>query len=143
MLADLELGALTRVLRPTMLMAIIGGAIGFGIAVLLSEPLAAVGIALGLGLAILNLRILGAGVVKIQTGEAGGVGGAVGAADNKVVKRILRTRSALRLVALTAIAIGAMLLSPPLGIGIVVGLVIFQIAFVVNAGRAILREGIS
>ncbi len=134
MLADLELGALTRVLRPTMLMAIIGGAIGFGIAVLLSEPLAAVGIAVGLGLAILNLRILGAGVVKIQTGDV---------SDNKVVKRILRTRSALRLVALTVIAIGAMLLSPPLGIGIVVGLVIFQIAFVVNAGRAILREGIS
>jgi hypothetical protein len=137
MLADLELGALTRVLRPTMLMAIIGGAIGFGVAVLLSEPLAAVGIALGLGLAILNLRILGAGVVKIETGAAGDV------SDNKVVKRILRTRSALRLVALTVIAIGAMLLSPPLGIGIVIGLVIFQIAFVVNAGRAILREGIS
>lgn len=134
MLADLELGALTRVLRPTMLMAIIGGAIGFGIAVLLSEPLAAVGIALGVGLAILNLRILGAGVVKVEAGDI---------SDNKVVKRILRTRSALRLVALTVIAIGAMLLSPPLGIGIVVGLVIFQIAFVVNAGRAILREGIS
>lgn len=134
MLADLEQGALTRVLRPTMLMAIIGGAIGFGIAVLLSEPLAAVGIALGVGLAILNLRILGAGVVKVEAGDI---------SDNKVVKRILRTRSALRLVALTVIAIGAMLLSPPLGIGIVVGLVIFQIAFVVNAGRAILREGIS
>ena len=134
MLADLEQGALTRVLRPTMLMAIIGGAIGFGIAVLVSEPLAAVGIALGVGLAILNLRILGAGVVKVEAGDI---------SDNKVVKRILRTRSALRLVALTVIAIGAMLLSPPLGIGIVVGLVIFQIAFVVNAGRAILREGIS
>lgn len=134
MLANLELGALTRVLRPTMLMAIIGGAIGFGIALLLNEPLAAVGIALGVGLAILNLRILGAGVVKVEAGDI---------SDNKVVKRILRTRSALRLVALTVIAIGAMLLSPPLGIGIVVGLVIFQIAFVVNAGRAILREGIS
>ena len=134
MLANLELGALTRVLRPTMLMAIIGGAIGFGIALLLNEPLAAVGIALGVGLAILNLRILGAGVVKVEAGDI---------SDNKVVKRILRTRSALRLVALTVIAISAMLLSPPLGIGIVVGLVIFQIAFVVNAGRAILREGIS
>ena len=127
------MGALTRVLRPTMLVAIVAGAVGVGAAILLSAPLAAVGIAVGLGLAILNLRILGAGVVKIQTD---------GAPDNKVVKRILRTRSALRLVVLTLVAVGAMLLSPPLGIGIVIGLVIFQIAFVVNAGRAILREGI-
>jgi hypothetical protein len=134
MLADLEVGALTRVLRPTMLVAIVVGVGGVVVALLLNAPLAAVGIAVGLGLAILNLRMLGAGVVKVATD---------GEQDNKVVKRILRTRSALRLVVLTLLAVGAMLLSPPLGIGIVVGLVIFQIAFVVNAGRAILREGIS
>jgi hypothetical protein len=134
MLADLQVGALTRVLRPTMLVSIVFGVIGFVIAALLNQPLAAVGIAVGVGLAILNLRMLGAGVVKVET---------QGEKDNKVVKRILRTRSAVRLVALTLVAVGAMLVSPPLGIGIVVGLVIFQIAFVVNAGRAILREGIS
>jgi hypothetical protein len=134
MLANLEVGALSRVLRPTMLVALVAGAVGVGIAMLLSAPLAAVGIAVGVGLAILNLRMLGAGVIKVQTD---------GAKDSKVIKRILRTRSAFRLVILTLVAIGAMLLAPPLGIGIVVGLVIFQIAFVVNAGRAILREGIS
>lgn len=134
MLADLEVGALSRVLRPTMLVALVAGAVGVGIACLLSAPLAGLGIAIGVGLAILNLRILGAGVVKIET---------EGAQDSKVIKRILRTRSAFRLVILTLVAIGAMLLSPSLGIGIVVGLVIFQISFVVNAGRAILREGIS
>ncbi len=134
MLADLQVGALTRVLRPTMLVAIVFGVVGVVIAALLNAPLAALGIAGGLGLAILNLRMLGAGVVKVATD---------GQQDNKVVRRILRTRSALRLVVLTLLAVGAMLVSPPLGIGLVVGLVIFQIAFVVNAGRAILREGIS
>jgi hypothetical protein len=133
-LADLQVGTLTRVLRPTMLVAIVVGVGGVVVAVLLNAPLAALGIAVGLGLAILNLRMLGAGVVKVATD---------GEHDNKVVKRILRTRSALRLVVLTLLAVGAMLLSPPLGIGLVVGLVIFQISFVVNAGRAILRDGIS
>jgi hypothetical protein len=134
MLADLQAGALTRVLRPTMLVALVLGAVGVGIALLMSEPLAAVGIGIGVGLAIVNLRMLGAGVVKVATD---------GEHDNKVVRRILRTRSALRLVVLTIVAVGAVLLSAPLGIGLVVGLVIFQISFVVNAGRAILREGIS
>jgi hypothetical protein len=134
MLADLEVGALSRVLRPTMLVAVVVGVGGVVVAILLNAPLAALGIAVGLGLAILNLRMLGAGVVKVAT---------EGEQNNKVVKRILRTRSALRLVVLTLLAVGAMLLSPPLGIGLAVGLVIFQIAFVVNAGRAVLREGIS
>ena len=134
MLADLEVGALSRVLRPTMLMAIALGVVGFVVATLLSAPLAAVGIAVGVGLAILNLRLLAAGVVKVQIDDRG---------DSKVIKRILRTRSLLRLSVLTAIVIGAMLIKPALGMGIVIGLVIFQLAFVVNAGRAVLREGIS
>ncbi|HEY5031291.1 MAG TPA: hypothetical protein VIJ54_02365 [Actinomycetes bacterium] len=134
MLADLEVGALSRVLRPTMLMAIALGVVGFVVAALLSAPLAAVGIAVGVGLAILNLRLLAAGVVKVQIDDRG---------DSKVIKRILRTRSLLRLSVLTAIVIGAMLIKPALGMGIVIGLVIFQLAFVVNAGRAVLREGIS
>jgi hypothetical protein len=134
MFADLEVGALTRVLRPTMLVAIVLGAVGAGIALLLSQPLAAVGIVIGVGLAILNLRSLGAGVVKVEIN---------GEADNKVVRRILRTRSFVRLAILTVIAIGALLISPMLGLGIVVGLVVFQLSFVVNAGRAIMREGLS
>jgi len=134
MLTDLQQGALTRVLRPTMLVALVLGAGGVVVAVLLNKPLGAVGIALGVGLAILNLRMLGAGVVKVQTD---------GEQNNKVVKRILRTRSAVRLTVLTLLCIGAVLISPPFGIGMIVGLVIFQISFVVNAGRAILREGIS
>jgi len=134
MFGDLQAGALTRVLRPTMLVAVVLGAVGAGIAMLLSQPLAAVGIVLGVGLAILNLRSLGAGVVKVQTN---------GEPDNKVVRRLLRTRSVVRLAVITVIALGALLISPMLGLGIVVGLVVFQLSFVVNAGRAILREGIS
>ena len=63
-----------------------------------------------------------------------------GVTNGKAVGRLVRTSSAGRLVAITVIAIGLMFLKPPLGIGMVVGLVIFQIIFVLNAGRAILSS---
>jgi hypothetical protein len=133
MLADLEVGSLNRVLRPTMLVSVALGAVGFVAAVLMSAPLAAVGIAVGVGLAVVNFRLLAAAVVKIP----------IEGTDTKLVKRILRSRSLLRLAVLTAIVIGAMLIKASLGMGLVIGLVLFQLAFVVNAGRAVLREGIS
>ncbi len=134
MLADLEVGALNRVLRPTMLVAVGLGAVGFVVAALLSAPLAAVGIAIGVALGVLNFRLLASGIVKLQLDGPG---------ETKLVKRLVRSHSLLRLTVLTAIAIGAMLIKPALGMGLVIGLVLFQLSFVVNAGRAVLREGIS
>lgn len=134
MLADLEVGALTRVLRPTLLVGFVLGAVGIGVALLLSAPYAAAGIAIGIGLAVVNLRMLAAGVVKVSIDADSGA---------KVIKRILRTRSAIRLSVLTLIVIGAMLIKGELGMGVVIGLVLFQLSFVVNAGRAVLRDGIS
>ena len=133
MLADLEVGSLNRVLRPTMIVAVALGAVGFVVAALLSAPLAAVGIAVGVGLGVLNFRLLAAGVVKIP----------IEGTDTKLVKRVMRSRSLLRLAVLTAVVIGAVLINASLGMGLVIGLALFQLAFVVNAGRAVLREGIS
>ena len=133
MLGDLEEGSLNRVLRPTMLVSVAFGAAGFVVAALLSQPLAAVGIAVGVALGIGNFRLLAAGVVKIP----------VEGTDTKLVKRLVRSRSLLRLAVLTAIVIGGVLIQPSLGMGIAIGLVLFQLSFVANAGRAVLREGIS
>ncbi len=133
MFADLEVGALSRIMRPTILAAGIAGVVAMGVALLVSTPQAAVGIVLGIGVAILNVRMLGARVTKVETD---------GTNDNKVVRRILRRGSAVRLLLVTLVAIGLVLVDPPLGIGLMIGLVIFQIAFVLNAGRAILSAGI-
>ncbi len=133
MFADLEVGALSRIMRPTILFAVIAGVIAVGVALLLSSTPAAVGIVIGIGVAILNVRMLGARVTKVETD---------GTDDNKVVRKLLRRGSAVRLLVVTVVAIGLVLIDPPLGIGMVVGLVIFQIAFVLNAGRAVLSAGI-
>jgi hypothetical protein len=48
-----------------------------------------------------------------------------------------------RLSVITVIAIGLLFLNGPLGIGTVIGLVIFQMLFVVNVGRILVTQGIS
>jgi len=127
---DLRADALTRITRPTMITAIGFGVVGFAVSLWRNSPLAAVGIAIGIGVAILNLRVLGAGVLRVPVEDVD---------EPKPIRRLLRQNSLIRLSVITAVAIGLVLLAPPLGIGMVIGLVIFQISFVVNAGRVILN----
>jgi hypothetical protein len=132
-LSDLEGTALAKVLRRTVVSAIIVGVGAIIIALLLSAPWAALGIVIGLGLAILNLRFLDAGVAKVQT---------KGETDRKVLRRAMGTKSVTRLAVITVICIGLLFLDGPLGIGSVLGLVIFQILFVVNVGRVLVSSGL-
>lgn len=132
--ADLELPELARILRRTVVSALIAGAAGVICALLLSAPFAALGIGLGIVVAVLNLRFLDSGMSKVET---------TGEANTKVVRRILRTRTATRLAIITGVAIGLMVLKGSLGIGMVVGLVIFQVLFVVNVARAVASSGVS
>jgi hypothetical protein len=132
-LSDLEGGALARVLRRTIVSALIVGAAAVVVAMLLSAPWFALGLIIGLGMAIVNLRFLDAGVAKVQTR---------GEASNKVRRRAMGTKSVTRLGIITLVAIGLLLLNGALGIGAVAGLVIFQILFVVNVGRVVVSQGI-
>ncbi|HEY6428723.1 MAG TPA: hypothetical protein VIX84_15990 [Acidimicrobiales bacterium] len=132
-LSDLEGGALAKVLRRTIVSALVVGAATVIVAMLLSAPWFALGLVIGLGMAIVNLRFLDAGVAKVQTR---------GEASNKVLRRAMGTKSVTRLGIITVIAIGLLLLNGALGIGAVAGLVIFQILFVVNVGRIVMSQGI-
>jgi hypothetical protein len=132
-LSDLEGTALAKVLRRTVVSALIVGVGAIIIALLLSQPWTALGIVIGLGLAILNLRFLDSGVAKVQT---------KGETDRKVLRRAMGTKSVTRLAVITVICIGLLFLNGPLGIGSVLGLVIFQILFVVNVGRVLVSSGL-
>ena len=132
-LSGLGGNALSKVLRRTIVSALVVGAAAIVIALLLSVPWAALGLAFGLTLAVLNLRFLDAGVAKLNT---------EGETSNKVLRRAIGTKSVTRLAVITAIAVGLLLLNGALGIGTVAGLVIFQLLFVVNVGRVIVSQGI-
>ena len=132
-LSGLGGNAQAKVLRRTIVSALIVGAAAVLIALLLSQPWAALGLAIGLTIAVLNLRFLDAGVAKLNTS---------GETNNKVLRRALGTKSVTRLGVITVVCIGLLLLNGALGIGAVAGLVIFQLLFVVNVGRVIISQGI-
>ena len=132
-LSGLGGNALAKVLRRTIVSSLIVGVAAVLIALLLSQPWAALGLAFGLTIAVLNLRFLDAGVAKLNTS---------GETNNKVLRRALGTKSVTRLGVITVICIGLLLLNGALGIGAVAGLVIIQLLFVVNVGRVIISQGI-
>jgi hypothetical protein len=128
----LDASVLQKLLRRTVLMSLVVGGIAIIVALAVSPPLSALGIVMGLGFAILNLRFLDAGVAKVEsTGEGSG----------KVIRRMLRTKTAWRLALITLVVVGLMVLYSPLGVGMVIGLVIFQALFVANAARLIFSQG--
>jgi hypothetical protein len=139
-LSDLGGDALAKVLRRTVVSALVVGVGAVVVALLLSAPWAALGLAIGLGMALVNLRFLDAGVAKLETSAE--AGDAEPGVSNKVLRRAVGTKSVTRLGVITAICIGLLLLNGALGIGAVAGLVIFQLLFVVNVGRVIVSQGI-
>jgi len=131
-LENLPTDTLPRLLRRTTLSAIIVGALGFLAALILAPPLAAVGVLIGVGMAVMNLRLLDGQAAKVQLR---------GEQDTKAVRRQLGGRTTARLLAMTVIVLVAVFLNAPLGIGIVSGLVLYQLVFVVNVMRVVTGQG--
>jgi ABC-type transport system involved in multi-copper enzyme maturation permease subunit len=131
-LENLPTDTLPRLLRRTTLSAIAVGAVGFLIAIFIAPPTAALGVAMGIALAIVNFRQLvrQTGLVEVK-----------GEQNTKVVRRQLGGRTAARLAALTVIVLAMLWLNAPLGIGIVSGLVIYQIVFVFSVLRVVANQG--
>ena len=131
MLENLSPTTLPRLLRRTVLSAIVAGAVGFVIGVMIN-PLAGLGVVIGVGMAILNLRFLDRQVARVEIR---------GEQSTKAVRRQLGGNTIGRLAVMTVVAIGALVLDTALGIGIVAGLVIYQIVFVVNVLSVVAKQG--
>lgn len=132
MLENLPTDTLPRLLRRTTLSAIIVGALGFILAIVVAPPLAALGVVLGVGMAIMNLRFLDGQAAKVELR---------GEQSTKAVRRQLGGRTTARLALMTVVVLLAVFLNAPLGIGIVSGLVLYQLVFVVNVMRAVTSQG--
>jgi 4-hydroxybenzoate polyprenyltransferase len=106
--------------------------VGFVVAILVAPPLAALGVILGVGMAILNLRFLDSQAVKVEMR---------GEQNAKAIRRQLGSKTTFRLAAMTIVVLAAVFLNAPLGIGIVSGLVLYQLVFVVNVMRVVTSQG--
>jgi len=131
-LENLPTDTLPRLLRRTTLSAIIVGVVGFVVAIFVAPPLAALGVVLGVGMAIMNLRFLDSQAVKVELR---------GEQDSKAIRRQLGRKTTTRLVVMTVVVLVAVFLNAPLGIGIVSGLVLYQLVFVVNVLRVVTGQG--
>lgn len=133
MLENLPASTLPRLLRRTAISALVVGVVAFIVAVFVATALAALGVALGVALAVVNLRLLDRQAARVEVGGE--------AKSTKAVRRQLGGRTTLRLVAITLLALLLIWLDAPLGVGIVVGLVLYQIVFVVNVLRVVANQG--
>ena len=124
---------LRQAIRRTMLTALAFCAVAVAVALWRAPALASVGIVLGMGMAVMNYRLLDAGVAKLES---------TGNRKLGMLRRAIAARTFVRLGAITVVAVVFLIVNGPLGVGTVVGLVLFQIAFVINAGRVVLSEGI-
>jgi len=131
-LENLPTTTLPRLLRRTILSAIIVGSVGFVVALLIAPALAALGVVLGVGLAIVNLRYLDRQAARVEL---------KGEQSTKAVRRQLGGKTTGRLALVTVLVLGVVWLDAPLGIGIVAGLVLYQIVFVINVIRVVANQG--
>ena len=132
MLNDLAPDSLPRLLRRCALSGSIVGVVGFVAATFIAPFWGALGFAVGIGLALANMRFLAHQVLSIEV---------VDGSTTKQVRRRLRTKALTRLMAATAIVALALWLSGPLGVGIVSGLVVYQVVFVANVFRTVATQG--
>jgi 4-hydroxybenzoate polyprenyltransferase len=131
-LENLPTDTLPRLLRRTTVSAIVAGLVAFVVALFVAPPLAALGVVLGVGLAVLNLRFLDRQAAKVELR---------GEQNAKAIRRQLGSKTTLRLAAMTVVVLIVVFLNAPLGIGIVSGLVIYQLVFVANVMRVVASSG--
>jgi len=131
-LENLPITTLPRLLRRTVISALIVGAAGFVVAVTLGWYVGALGEIIGVGLAIMNLRYLDRQASRVEL---------KGEQTTKAVRRQLGGKTTGRLAVITAIVLVVVFLDAPLGIGMVAGLVLYQIVFVINVLRVVAGQG--
>ncbi|MHB2029473.1 MAG: hypothetical protein ACYCPT_11735 [Acidimicrobiales bacterium] len=119
-------------MRRTTLSALVVGVVGFVVSLFVAPPLAALGVVVGIGLAVVNLRFLDAQAAKVELR---------GVQSTKAVRRQLGGKTTGRLVVMTLVVLGCVWLNAPLGIGMVAGLVLYYIVFVVNVLRVVASQG--
>ena len=131
-LGALEPNVFKSLLRRLTVSAIVLGVGGFVVALLVAPPLGAVGVALGVAIGFLNVRAIDRQVSRTDVDPE---------ASHRALRRMVGSRTMLRLAVITAVVLALVVIEAPLGIGIVVGLVIFQLAFVANVVGAMLAQG--
>jgi hypothetical protein len=125
---DLDALRLGRALRRTRITAVLMGVVGFVVAPLVGYPVAGLGIAVGLMLGALNTHWVDSSVARLKH-----------LSDGKAARRPLAARTLGRLGITTAVVLALLFLVTPMGFGALLGLVLYQAAFLSSMITAVFR----
>ena len=126
MLTDFPLTQIDAVVRRTLRSCVIVAALAIAAAVTLGYPLVAPGVVLGLALAVGNHRLFQATALRYTTPEG------------TVARKPFAGTTLVRLGVATAVALVLLVFEPPVGWGVIGGLVAFQALLLLNAVVALL-----
>jgi hypothetical protein len=132
-LPDLDAARLGRALRRTRLGAFTLGVLALVVGGVVGEPLGGLGAVVGLVAGALNTRSIDGAVARLR-----GLGSDVKASRKPLVGRTLG-----RLGVVTAVVIAMLVVEPPIGLGMILGLVVYQALFLASMLGAVLRSGVS
>jgi hypothetical protein len=120
MLQQFTLPELSRVLRRSVLISILLATVAFVVALFLSSPLTSLGICLGLVIGVANIRLVTSQTARVTANS-----------PSRPI-RAMASLTVVRLGVLTAVIIGLAIVSVKLGMGTVLGVMLFYFSFVGN-----------
>jgi hypothetical protein len=126
-----QLPDVAAVARRTMVSALVVGVVGLVVLLLFNETWGALGLCIGIALGIGNFRLIVRSVLKVGRRTEG----------NK--RRPLAMNTLGRLMAMTVVALVLAWVKPPLGLGMIGGLALFQFLLLANVTRSMLKAGMS
>ncbi|MGA3353503.1 MAG: ATP synthase subunit I [Acidimicrobiales bacterium] len=129
-LGQLDLPELSRMLRRTVFAALGVGLVALVVLSLVGYPLAGLGSCIGLGLGIVNIRLVMSTASRLNASGA------------TKIKRPMATNTLTRLALTTVIAIGLVVVDLALGMGVLGGIAVFYLLFVVSLVVTLLRQGV-
>ncbi|MHB1710795.1 MAG: ATP synthase subunit I [Acidimicrobiales bacterium] len=129
MFARFSLPDIPAVSRRTVTTALVIGVAALVGCISFGKPMIGLGACVGLALGTLNFRMVGASVIKVGKRED----------ENK--RRPLALNTMARLGIISVITIGLLLISFQLGLGVLVGLAVFQVVLLANVARSMMKFG--
>ncbi len=126
-----QLPDVAAVARRTMVGALVVGVLGLVVLLLFSQTWGALGLCIGIALGIANFRLIVRSVLKVGRRVEG---------DKR---RPLAMNTLSRLMAMTVVALVLAWVKPPLGLGIIGGLALFQFLMLANVTRSMLKAGLA
>lgn len=129
MFANFSLPDVATVSRRTVVGSLIIGVVGLLGSLLLSDPLIGLGLCIGLGIGIFNFRLIQRSVVK------------VGQRQDENKRRPLALNTVGRLSVISVVALALFFFSFDLGLGVMVGLAVFQGFLLLNVARSMFKMG--